>query len=600
MAETVKLIITADDAGAIKTLKDTNKQLKGIETQTGENTKTNKGLIGSLKSLKAGYIAMAAVVAGVVVKALKVGLKSASDFEEANSKFGVVFRGVSEEANAMRQELVDSYGVSTQAATEMLSGIQDFLVPMGIARGEAADLSGEFAKLAVDIGSFNNAPTAQVMEAMKSALAGQSEPLRRFGIDVSETTLKQMALAQGMELTNGKLDRQQRAQLILSKITRDSSDALGDFARTQDSMANVMKRAQAIFQDITLIFGQELARELGPLITKFGEFIKTKDGLFKIRKAIQGIFLAFKLLALPINFTIKPLIAGIDAILSSVRRLATAGKLLLERDFKGALEAAKEAGGAFVEPFVELGEGYKETANGIIDDFKRLVSAGEESTIEGVNNIVDANEEGNQRLEDNNKKRTQKKKKEKKKESVDLLGETSNFFGNLATLQEAGSKNAFAIGKGAAIAQTTVDTYSAAQKSYNALAGIPVVGPALGVAAAAAAITAGIVRISKIKSAKFQKAQRGGVIEPSFSGTPIIAGENNKREAIIPLEDDRLDEKVGGLGGGSPIINITFAGDVVGGDVDELSDSLTEKIDRAMYKLQQDKGSTFADSLTEQ
>ena len=45
-----------------------------------------------------------------------------------------------------------------------------------------------------------------------------------------------------------------------------------------------------------------------------------------------------------------------------------------------------------------------------------------------------------------------------------------------------------AAGKAAAIAAATISTYQSAQDSYKALAGIPIIGPALGAAAAAAAI----------------------------------------------------------------------------------------------------------------
>lgn len=65
------------------------------------------------------------------------------------------------------------------------------------------------------------------------------------------------------------------------------------------------------------------------------------------------------------------------------------------------------------------------------------------------------------------------------------------------------SKAAFEAGKAVSIATATVDTYEAAQKSFNAMAGIPIVGPALGAAAAAAAVASGIIRVKKIKDTKW-------------------------------------------------------------------------------------------------
>ncbi len=57
-----------------------------------------------------------------------------------------------------------------------------------------------------------------------------------------------------------------------------------------------------------------------------------------------------------------------------------------------------------------------------------------------------------------------------------------------------------AVGKAAAIAQTTIATIQSGVNSYNALSGIPIVGPALGAVAAAAAVANGIRQVKKITS----------------------------------------------------------------------------------------------------
>jgi len=72
----------------------------------------------------------------------------------------------------------------------------------------------------------------------------------------------------------------------------------------------------------------------------------------------------------------------------------------------------------------------------------------------------------------------------------------SQTLGNLAAIFGEESK----AGKAAAIAQTTIDTYAAAQAAYKSMVGIPVVGPALGAVAAAAAVASGIANVKKIQS----------------------------------------------------------------------------------------------------
>lgn len=74
-----------------------------------------------------------------------------------------------------------------------------------------------------------------------------------------------------------------------------------------------------------------------------------------------------------------------------------------------------------------------------------------------------------------------------------------------------------AAGKAAAVASALISTYQGAQDSYASLAKIPVVGPALGFAAAAAATVAGMANVKAITSTKTpQTAGMGG-------GTPSIS-----------------------------------------------------------------------------
>lgn len=86
------------------------------------------------------------------------------------------------------------------------------------------------------------------------------------------------------------------------------------------------------------------------------------------------------------------------------------------------------------------------------------------------------------------------------------LAVASDTLGNLSSLLGESS----AAGKAAAIAQTTIETYKGAQSAFSSLAGIPVVGPALGAVAAAAAVASGIATVKQITSTKVPNAKGGG------------------------------------------------------------------------------------------
>jgi len=91
---------------------------------------------------------------------------------------------------------------------------------------------------------------------------------------------------------------------------------------------------------------------------------------------------------------------------------------------------------------------------------------------------------------------------------LDLAKGQFNALGDLAMAFNAqskeGQKRAFNVKKGADIASATIDTFKSAQMAYTSMVGIPVVGPALGVAAAGMAVATGLLNIKKIASQKFE------------------------------------------------------------------------------------------------
>lgn len=106
---------------------------------------------------------------------------------------------------------------------------------------------------------------------------------------------------------------------------------------------------------------------------------------------------------------------------------------------------------------------------------------------------------------------------------------TQNLLGNLSTLQQSKSKEAFEVGKAASIANATINMWQSATNSYNAMSAIPIVGPALGFAAAAAAVAAGMVQIDNISSQQFAY-EKGGIAGDSYIGAS--AGPDNMTASL--------------------------------------------------------------------
>ena len=118
-----------------------------------------------------------------------------------------------------------------------------------------------------------------------------------------------------------------------------------------------------------------------------------------------------------------------------------------------------------------------------------------------VRQKTEADEEYNNTKAENDRKinaldaANDKKKIERKRTTANVIMDiASSMFGSLSSILGEESK----AGKAFAVAQATIDTYKAANSAYASLAGIPVVGPGLGAAAAAAAVLAGVANVKKI------------------------------------------------------------------------------------------------------
>lgn len=111
-----------------------------------------------------------------------------------------------------------------------------------------------------------------------------------------------------------------------------------------------------------------------------------------------------------------------------------------------------------------------------------------------------------------------KERENEDRQQKERMGQTKTFLGSLSGLMNTNSKKMFEIGKKAAIAETLINTYTAAMGAYKALASIPIVGPALGAAAAAAVTATGLAQVQNIRAAQFGG---GGGAAGVFPANPV-------------------------------------------------------------------------------
>ena len=121
----------------------------------------------------------------------------------------------------------------------------------------------------------------------------------------------------------------------------------------------------------------------------------------------------------------------------------------------------------------------------------------------------------------------------KEQDVANALSAGSQILGSIVSLVGEGT----AVGKAAAIAQTTIDTYGSATAAYKSVVGIPVVGPALAPIAAGVAVAAGLANIKKIVSTKTPGNKSAGAPAgvqvpsgPTFDPTTALQASANAQD----------------------------------------------------------------------
>ena len=207
-------------------------------------------------------------------------VKTASDVEEMEYKFNIVFGKFASQAKKWAKNFGDAVNRSKYTIMEYMSSLQDLFVPMGFTRDKAAELSKGFSKLAVDLASFNNTTDDVALEKIKSALTGMYRPLREFGVLLTDEKVKLKAFQMGLSETKKEASDQAMTLARLVLIQEMSNDAMNDATRTAGSFANRLKGLRARFKDWRtevgkqIIEGAGLRNVLDSLTKKVATFIK--------------------------------------------------------------------------------------------------------------------------------------------------------------------------------------------------------------------------------------------------------------------------------------------------------------------------------------
>lgn len=212
-------------------------------------------------------------------------VKMASAFEESLNKTRVSFGKSSIFVEQFAKTTLKNFGIAEGSALEMSSLFGDMATSMGLTQREASQMAMSLTGLAGDLASFKDIGIEQAQTALAGIFTGETESLKKMGLLITESTLKQYGF-------NKSMSQSEKIAIRYKAILDQTSNAQGDYSRTSGGMANSSRSLQESIKELSVKLGQMLmpiALKLVGFLQKLVNGFSSLDG--ETKKTILGVSL---------------------------------------------------------------------------------------------------------------------------------------------------------------------------------------------------------------------------------------------------------------------------------------------------------------------
>ena len=155
-----------------------------------------------------------------------------SAITEVENVVDVSFGSMADKAYEFAETATEQFGLSELAALKYSGTMMAMLNSTGVAQDAAAEMSVTLAGLAGDLASFYNIETEEAFTKLRAAIAGETEPMRQLGINMTVAALQSYALSQGITKSWQSMTQAEQVMLRYNYLMQASAQQQGDFART--------------------------------------------------------------------------------------------------------------------------------------------------------------------------------------------------------------------------------------------------------------------------------------------------------------------------------------------------------------------------------
>ena len=218
-----------------------------------------------------------------IIRGLNSAIGYSSSLTEIQNVIDQTFGAYQEGLQEFSKTSIQNYGMSELTAKQMAGRYQAMAVAMGLPREQAAEMSVELTKLAGDLASFYDKDVTEVGESMNAVLTGMTRPMRQYGVDLTQATLKEFALKQGLDADIASMTQAEKTMLRYQYVMYATSAAQGDFQRTSQTWHNQITQLKQNFQALGAVIGTGLINALKPFVQAMNAALQ---GLIEFSKKV--------------------------------------------------------------------------------------------------------------------------------------------------------------------------------------------------------------------------------------------------------------------------------------------------------------------------
>lgn len=279
----------------------------------------------SIKSTRSGFRGLASTIGKfyatywLVMRAVgKIGsaVDLASQLTEAQNVVDTTFGDMASKVDDFTKTSIQDFGMSELTVKQISSRFQALGTSIGIsseqvANGTAvankalmsqnntlykttdsmADMSLNLTRLAGDMASFYDVDQADVAKSLQSIFSGTIAPLRRYGLDLTQATLSEWAMKNGLDANIKSMTQAEKVLLRYNYVMANTQAAQGDFAKTANTWANSVRVLKQEFQAWGSIIGSVVINALKPFVQALSKvMLKVISFTRTVADALGAIF----------------------------------------------------------------------------------------------------------------------------------------------------------------------------------------------------------------------------------------------------------------------------------------------------------------------